>query len=73
MLVPRIETLFRGQLACKLMTSSTALFHGMRIEFEDERENWNVWQKYSVFLCQRHFPHALPWDRTRVSAVRNPE
>jgi len=53
MLVPGIERLFRGQLACKLMTSPTALFHGMRIEFEDEGGKWNVGRNILCFFVHR--------------------
>jgi hypothetical protein len=42
MLVPGIEMLFRGHLACKLMTSPTALFDSMRNRSEDENGNWNA-------------------------------
>ena len=42
MLVSGIETLFRGHLACKLITSLTTLFHSMSSESEDESGNWNA-------------------------------
>jgi hypothetical protein len=52
MLMPGIETLFRGQLACKLI-SPTALFHDMRSGFEDERVNWNVGGNILRFFVYR--------------------
>ena len=53
MFVPGIETLFRGHLACKLMTSQTALFRSMRSESEDESGNWNAGRNILCFFVHR--------------------
>jgi len=55
MFLPGIETQFRGYLACKLMTSPTALFHSMRNESLDESGKWNAGGNILCFFVHRMY------------------